>query len=291
MHDPTARPRLRELQNWMRWVITDPRGVEPALSDLSRATEPSPRLLHVVSAHSPLSAPERLSIYAEGYFSRLVESLGADFGALQMSLGEESFSILVADYLRTHPTMTYNIGEVGEKLPGFLARHELGIEYPQLAELASLEWAVVESFYADEHAADPAHLNPLALQSIAPEAWPGARFELAASVRFQLSAHTVERVWRKRHDDAELTTELQELGDSPAGSGLLLFREASGAVSVERLERAPFEVLRQMSRGATLAEICERLESGNGDALPPLMQWFSGWVANGVIASIKGGLC
>jgi hypothetical protein len=281
----------------MRWVITDPRGVDPALADprpsspealkyADRYNEPSRRLLDFVSGHPPLPASERLSIYAEGYFARLLESMTADFGALQAVLGEESFLKLVADYLKAYPSKSANIGEAGERLAAFLATHELGLEHPELVELASLEWAVIESFYADEHPA-PARLNPAALQSIPAESWPGASFELDASIRFLAPKSAVERLWYARHDESEVTQAASLLAPSEPGAGLFIFRNPHGHVDVERIGVAQLVVLRAMARGSTLTEICELLEPDSDGGFPPLMQWFSGWVACGVISSIR----
>ena len=118
-----SKPSLCELQSWMSWVITDPRGVEPALKgerpEVARQVEPLPRKLEEISARSESDRCERLSVYAEGYFSRLLEVLEADYPLTHKAMGAQLFMECIAAYLKLYPSKTDNVGEVGEFLPEF----------------------------------------------------------------------------------------------------------------------------------------------------------------------------
>lgn len=283
---PLANPSLRELQLWMRWLIVDPRGVEEALSEpapkietyKSRYTRPGEDLLPVIQGSPLLPRSDRLSIYAEGYFARLAETLSADFVSLQKILGEESLLKLLADYLKAHPSSLPNIAEVGQHLPHFLKNYEMTREHEYLEELAALEWAVIESFYGD----DFPKINPDALKNIPAETWPDARFILDSSVKILNYRWPVNEIWNQRKS--------QNLEDviaqfSKKDSWLLVFREESGSVLVRSIDQASFQVLEWMQERIPLGEICERL-STMGD-LPPLMEWFSGWVHDGIVRKIE----
>src|SRR4051812_7986124 len=91
-------PSLAELQAWMRWVITDPRGAERALA----GAEPGPGF-EVYPGRYQAPRPDcrqavlcgrGLDVYAEAYFARLAESLGQDFPAVKRVLGDEAFAQL-----------------------------------------------------------------------------------------------------------------------------------------------------------------------------------------------------
>jgi hypothetical protein len=278
------------MQRWMRWVITDPRGVDSALADPrpahsdarsspERYREPGTRRLRWIATQAPLAPEGRLGIYAEAYFARLLESLTADFPAVRACLDEASFMKLAADYLKAHPSRSYTISEAGARLPEFLGAQELGRECPWLAELAALEWALIEAFYADERAA----LEPEALHRIAPEQWPGARFELDPSVRILRGRHEVVGLWRARQDEARLAA-LEPEESSEAW--ILVFRDEDGDAVAQTLEPGQGRVLEAMARGECLEAICEGL--GEGEA-PPLMAWFSEWTSSGVIRAIAPG--
>lgn len=266
------QPTLRELQSWLRWVVTDPRGAGPALADPCSDFEPKPRCLSFVSAGGAWNAEARLRIYAEAYFSRLAEALGGTYTAVQAALGEAAFLKLAADFLKVHPSDSYNVDEVGRQLPDFIATHPFGREYPWLSQLAALEWCVAEAFYEE----DVPGLDLSALRSVESDDWARARFGLDPAVKLLSADFAVDELWRQ----SEL--------ESPRSESvwLLVNRDADGQVEVTRLARAQFEALQAMRDGACLAEICEQAGMGVGDATPAVMQWFSEWVSRGVIRTI-----
>jgi hypothetical protein len=57
----------------------------------------------LVDGDERLSAAERIDIYANAYFFRLLECLGGDFPATLAVLGADSFAALVKEYLLEHP--------------------------------------------------------------------------------------------------------------------------------------------------------------------------------------------
>ena len=79
--NPTRQPSLAELQKWLRWIVTDPRGVAPALAEPRphgkgrRYQEPAIQGLSWIEEQPPLTVTARLDIYAEAYFARIVEVL------------------------------------------------------------------------------------------------------------------------------------------------------------------------------------------------------------------------
>src|SRR3954468_5199477 len=82
------RPSLPDLQRWMRWVLTRPDGVADALRQprrlpkhWTRGFEP-PRLLGSIGETSRVPKAERLSIYGDGYFLRIIDCLAQNYEAL-----------------------------------------------------------------------------------------------------------------------------------------------------------------------------------------------------------------
>jgi hypothetical protein len=257
----------------MRWAITDPRGASAALAGPPSASHPEPgrRLSDWVSKQAPLSRAERLDIYAEAYFSRLAEALAEDFRSLRGVLGETAFAVLVAGYLKEHPSRTTTVAEVGRHLAEYLAGHELGREREALAGLARLEWALIEAFHAD----DVAEWDAAELKRIPAERWPEARFGLDPSVRLLHERFAVDELW-----SARAWVEL------PAESArLLVFRDLTGHVEVRRLDPPCFEVLARLGEGASLGEICDDLAAVGEDV--DVMRWFAEWVSLGLIRSVR----
>jgi hypothetical protein len=278
---PSQSPSLAELQNWMRWVITDPRGVDSALhsslpapvTHTHRYLAPLPDCRAWISDDPPLSLTKRLDIYAEAYFARILEVLGQDFSSVAQQMGEQAFSKIVAEYLKAHPSKTTNIGEIGASFPAFLSAHELTCELPWLSELAWVEWRVSQSFYAD----DWPTMDVKSLATVHPEAWPGARFTLDPSAYLLRTFWNADELWLK--PDATVRQEER----------LLLIQRGSGNVTVTNLEPPQFQVLEFMQLDLTLEEICEKL-ADTDRAMPPLMEWFGRWITSGLIRKIRFNL-
>ena len=108
------------------------------------------RLAEVIRDDAPLSAVDRLEVYANAYFFRILEVLRKDYPALAASLGEARFNNLITDYLAANPPTRFSLRYAGEELGSFLGGHPAARppreEFPWAADLARLEWAIVDAF-------------------------------------------------------------------------------------------------------------------------------------------------
>jgi hypothetical protein len=121
----------------------------------------------------------RLAIYGDGYRSRLIEALEAQYPALVALLGKEDFANLGDAYVQTHDSNFASIRFYGGGMGAFLATHPAHESMPMLAELARWEWAMTEVF----DAADAACIDVPTLGQIAPEDWAELRFDLHPALR------------------------------------------------------------------------------------------------------------
>ena len=79
---------LEKVQRWMQSVIMHPEGVEAGLdSETARKhINVSPEQVEqVISPSQALSSVERLAIYANAYYARLLECLGEEFPVLKQT--------------------------------------------------------------------------------------------------------------------------------------------------------------------------------------------------------------
>lgn len=166
-----SEERLSLIQQWMKAVVTGRGGLVEKL----RAAELSHGLsaAGVIAEKRGLSAHERLSVYARGYVSRLLECMRADFPALCGLVGEEVFDAFARAYLITRPPASPSLYDLGADFPSFLeetrpkdprpeAWLERMLELPP--ELARLERARAEVTRArgteDDDPASHAPLTP-----------------------------------------------------------------------------------------------------------------------------------
>lgn len=263
-------PSLPELQQWMRRVLTHPEGVSTALSKKSR-----PDFAHVIGETPTLARAERLSIYGNCYFWRLIDCLRANYSAVNNALGPERFYRVAHDYLVKFPSRYKCIDDVGKELPNLLRRHPVIKGKPYAVELATLEWTVHESIYAD----DVPPLNPKRFADLTPQEWARTRLILDPSVRLLQLDWPVDKLWQA--DGKWTQARLKKI--RPSKVLLLVYRRNDKLVRVPRLTKTQFDLLKRLQAGETLGEAVTAMAQGG---VPPLKQWFNDWMTWGLIRNI-----
>ncbi|UCE87382.1 MAG: putative DNA-binding domain-containing protein, partial [Deltaproteobacteria bacterium] len=192
MEPRTPAPRLADAQRRLWRLITAPEGVAAALTE---AGDPDGRSLEaLLASDDALDAAHRLDVYAHAYFGRIHECLAEDYGALASAIGAEAFHDLVTAYLLAHPPRHPSLRFAGEKLADFLAGDRRAQPFlrrwPWSADLARLEWALVDAF----DAADAPTLSREDLARIPAARWPELRLSFQSSVQLLRLAWPVQRL-------------------------------------------------------------------------------------------------
>jgi hypothetical protein len=152
------RPPLDVVQQWFQAVVTHPAGVaagaaSPAAQRLVRLDRGA--LEQLVRRSRRLSAEQRLEIYANAYYARLLECLRDTFPVLAQVLAAEVFDSFAFDYLQRYPSRSYTLYRLAESFPRFLDETRpdqppagaAGPAWPDfLIDLATLELAIAEVF-------------------------------------------------------------------------------------------------------------------------------------------------
>jgi hypothetical protein len=195
---------LDVVQQWFQAVVTHPGGVEggveseeaQALIRLSRGD-----LEAVVRRSRNLTAAERIGIYANAYYARLLECVGECFPVLRQAVGEEVFAGFAFEYLQRYPSRSYTLDRLGENFPRFLEETRPGPEdggpppgevgWPDfLIDLASLEWALAKVFDGPGTEGQTL-LTPESLQAFPAERFAGARLVPVVCLRLVASRYPV----------------------------------------------------------------------------------------------------
>ena len=184
--NPT-NPGLKALQALLYRLITAPEGVAAGLA-AERASGPEV-LDHLIESDDRLSATERLEIYANAYFYRILDCLKEDFPATLATLGADDFHNLITAYLIEYPPTEPSISYAGRHLAEFLRHRSMRAtveRWPFIAELARLERTLIEIF----HAAEAEPLDAGTIRSVAPDDWP------ALAMRTHPALAIVDCQWR-----------------------------------------------------------------------------------------------
>jgi hypothetical protein len=190
---------LRRTQELFWALITAPEGVRPAIEDLGRQGVLDARAVdEIFAGDGELPAVERLDIYANMYFYRLLDCLAEDFPKVRTAVGRAHFHNLVTDYLLRHPSEHPSLRHLGRHLPRFVAAHSLATDFPWVADLARLDWARADVFDAP----DAPLLTREALSALPQDRAGEARFTLIPAFAFLRFEYEIARYWR-RLEEAE----------------------------------------------------------------------------------------
>ena len=263
---------LRELQDRLRVLIADPATLADPLPLVEARVASLP-----IRGDDRLSAAERVRIYARMYALRLRDALALDYPALLAALGDDAFDALAQRYVAAHPSDRPSLRDLGRHLPGFL-RRDRGVPSWQ-AELAQLEWAMVEAF----DAVDEPLLERSTLAALAPDGWPALRIAPVRSLQLLTLTHALDTV-------RERLLAKEPAGDVPVESVLLRVWRQDLVVYVRRVPLLEMAALRWLHRGSTFAELCGWLADGTAldeseDATATAAGLLQRWIGDGLLAA------
>ena len=230
---------------------------------------------HVVGT-SRVPAETRLGIYGDGYRSRLVEALEANFPVLAELLGEGDFHTLASRYINSYESTFFSIRYYGDRLADFLAGDAEYSKAPLLPELARWEWAMAAAF----DAADARPIEIGALAQVAPEDWAELRFEWSPAVQVLELEWNVPQLWKAVTE----ATERPDPSLSPASAELVdLAPRAADLLPCPGARRGQAIVASRagQSFGELCVGLCEHLDES--EASLQAAGFLRGWVQSGLI--------
>jgi len=263
---------LKELQSLLYRRITDPERTNESLG--AERLPASGVLEALVHGDERLSAAERIGIYADAYFHRLLECLGEDFPTTLAVLGTDNFAALVKEYLLEHPPTEPSILYAGLYLADFLNDHPFAERWPFIADLARLERAVLDVF----HAADAPVLSLETLHVVPSEEWPALKFRTHPAVEIVHSEWRIADVLHTVEQGREWTDpELEE-------ASVLVWRQ-NALVNYRNLEPVERDALVIVAKGASFAAVCEAVAAGveEPNRVTLIGRLMARWLADGII--------
>jgi hypothetical protein len=259
------RSDLKDLQALLYSAIT----AAPGAARTSRGAA----LSGAIRGDERLSAVQRLNIYADAYFYRLLDCLKEDFPATAAVTGE-AFENVVRAYLDEHPPTEPSIFYAGQHLADFLGNRPVGERWPFLAELARLERTLIEVF----HGPDAPLLSAAEMQNVRPEEWP------ALGLHIQPALRMLDCQWRVSEvlSAIENGSQWQEPGLGPVF--LLVWRQ-NARVYFRELEAPERAALEAASKGANFGAVCDVFASwfDGKSAAAGISQMLARWLADGVL--------
>ena len=285
---------LGVVQRWFQAVVSHPEGIEggaasPEAQELIRLNRGE--LEAVVRRSRNLTAAERLSIYANAYYSRLLECMGANYPILKQALGEEVFDSFAFEYLQRYPSRSYTLDDLGKHFAQFLSETrpeedgEKGGWPDFLIDLATFEWTIAKVF--DGPGAEGLTLlTPEALQSFPAERFAEARLVPVPCLRllaFRFPVNAYYTVARRAEEGEEVP--IPEPGEEHVAVTRRDF-----VVRRYPLSSPQYALLEAILAGATVGEAiaaAAAVTDLDDEAFATeLRSWFRFWVAEGFFVSV-----
>jgi hypothetical protein len=241
-----------------------------------------------------LTSFERLQIYNQQYWFRLLGSLSEDFPGLRSLMGERRWEKLAIAYLDECPSESYTLRNLGSHLEAWLRKHRkfiAGVERIAL-DMVQLEWSNIDAFDAGEF----------------PRFIPGDGSPLNGAIVFRLQPHLHLLKLAYPVDDLLLQARGLDRKNETASNAVLKFpqkgriRRSSlpkpgkvyvvvyrlqGRVYFKRLTREGFVILRALGEGKSLEQALESalLSSRSLKHIgQQLQEWFQDWSSLGWFA-------
>lgn len=285
---------LEDLQRWMQAVISHPAGIERGIrSEGAREhieVEPEEVDRIVLPSHR-LSSLERLRIYGNAYYARLLECLREEFPALRHAVGEEAFDGFALGYLQRHPSQSYTLGELARHFPEFLSQ----TRPPEPADELRPNWAdfvidlaTAERVYSEVFDGPGVEqgrvLQAEDVASLTAGQWLEARLIPVPCLRLLKVAYPVHEYISALRRQAPIPI------PAPQPTHLAITRR-DYVVRRRAVSPEEFGLLALLADGAAVGDAIERVANSAGDDLEALAgklhEWFQGWALAGYFERVE----
>jgi len=270
---------LKRTQGWVQTVIIHPGTNEEAVASRKAQALVSKRLFpRLVLRSKTLDSYERIGIYRDMYLARLREALASDYPALVHYLGDDAFTQLVSGYVQRHPSKSYTLNRLGDRLPEYV-RSARGLSRREfLYDLARLELAMSQLFDAPESPV----LKPKAIANVPPEAWETARLKPIEAFRLLAFQYPVSAYLKSVRDHTPHPSTRRK------NNWVVIFRKN---YTLRRLDLAlpAYQLLRVLASGVPLGKAVSLASRRRAVGEVQLFSWFRDWVANGLFQAVEQG--
>jgi len=132
-----------------------------------------------------------LNVYRNNFLSSLSDFLASTYPVVKRIVGANFFRDLARRFTQTMPPHLPQLSAYGADFSLFLSTFEYVQQLPYLPDVARLEWARAEAYFA----ADSVPLDPNSLTAVDPVDTINLCFVLHPATRLVTSQHAIYRIW------------------------------------------------------------------------------------------------
>jgi len=269
-----------------------------------RRVAPGGRPMRAVAAsfikpNDRLTSFERLELYNQQYWWRVLASLRDDFPGLRAVLGDNRFEAMCKAYLTDCPSISFTMRNVGARLEAWLQKHPkwAGTKQDLALDMVRLEWADIDAFDAKGEEA-------LRAEDIAGNDLLRMRLGLQPYIHLLELRYPVDNLLldvRRETDkgfasnavrDQRKRKRVAAIAKLKAEQIFLAVHRVDNSLYFRRLEREEFLLLRAIAAGKSVGEALRSVFRGSaipGAERPACVRrWFHNWAALGWFCRPKG---
>lgn len=230
-----------------------------------------------------------MAVYRNNYRSSLVEALRSTYERTARWVAEDPFERAAAHHVITHPPSSWTLDEAGRGFDVTCA--ELFASDPEVAELAWLEWSMLDVFTArDVQPLNAAGFGE-ATAGFAEEDWGAMRLGFVPGLAMREVRHDLLALWNALGSEEFERTE----NTLPQPRTCIVWREGERPVFV-LADPAEGAALAAMIGGASYEDACAILAQGAASdeevqqAAMRAGAMLGRWLNDGLIAGVEAGL-
>ncbi len=268
-----------------------------------RRTSPTGRPMRAVAAefikpNDRLTSFERLELYNQQYWWRVLASVREDFPGLRAILGDRRFDAMCKAYLMDCPSISFSMRNLGARLESWLRKHPkwAGAKQALALDMVRLEWADIAAF-------DAGGELPLRAEDVAAQDLPRVRFRLQPYIQLLDLRYPVDNLLLEvRHGGekgfasnafrAEHARKHSAVARLKPERIWLAVHRVDHSLYFRRLEREEFLLLREIEGGATvgraLVTVFRKSAITEGQQAENVRRWFHNWAVLGWFCRPKG---
>ncbi|MEM7665110.1 MAG: DNA-binding domain-containing protein [Pseudomonadota bacterium] len=227
-----------------------------------------------------------MAVYRGNYRSALMDALADTFERTKAYVGEQAFSQASAHHAIANPPASWTIDEAGAGFDATCA--ELFGDNPEVAEIAWLEWAMLDLATApDSEPLDPAGFGARTAQ-FGDEDWMGLRLEFQPRAMSRIVHHDLTALWTVLGDENEPRPD----PSLPEPQGCLVWREGERPTFI-LVEPGNAHAFAAMQGGASYGDVIALLAGDAPDdqavqnAAMRAGGYLGQWLQEGIVTGLK----
>lgn len=199
-----------------------------------------------------ISIKDRVEIYREGYYLRLIDILEREFSALRNLVGKEQFDALCHEYIDAYPSTYFSVRAYGKNMIEFLSnRPNTDLLH---VELARFEWP----FGKVIDAPDAPQLTVDDMAALPAEAWGTLRLEFHPSLQIVSLHYNTPEIWQAlfNNNPEEFPVPERVYSEEPQDCLVWRFNQRSHYLAINLHHKIMVEAIQS---NKTFSDICEAL--------------------------------